>query len=43
MVYSLAYHHKEPCLLTAGSQGPVKVWKTAGWDAEEEEGEEEEK
>ena len=36
VVYSLAYHVKQPCLLTAGSYGPVKVWKVSGWQDEEE-------
>ena len=41
VVYSLAYHHKEACLLTVGSFGPVRVWKTVTWDATaEEDGEE---
>ena len=34
VVYSLAHHHKKPCLLTAGSLGSVAVWKTEGWDRE---------
>lgn len=37
MVYSLMHHPKESCLLTAGSYGPVRVWKKSGWDAEDEE------
>ena len=40
VVYSLCYHHKEPCLLTAGSFGPVKVWKSPNWEAMAEEEEE---
>ena len=35
VVYSLAYHHKETCLLTAGSYGPVKVWKGQEWSQED--------
>jgi len=35
VVYSLAYHHKETCLLTAGSFGPVKAWKGQGWSPSE--------
>eukprot|EP00731_Ephydatia_muelleri_P018378 Em0011g418a len=35
VVYSLAYHPKEPCLLSAGSWGPVKVWKNSAWTPEE--------
>ena len=41
VVYSLCHHHKEACLLTAGSFGPAKVWKSPDWDPAmaEEEGE----
>ena len=39
VVYSLSHHPKKSCLLTAGSHGPVRVWKKAGWDAEEGDGE----
>jgi mitogen-activated protein kinase organizer 1 len=42
VVYSLAHHPKESCLLTAASHGPVRVWKTVGWETEEEKGEDEE-
>lgn len=27
IVYSLSYHPQQACLLTVGSQGPVRVWK----------------
>ena len=37
VVYSLAHHRKQPCLLTAASYGPVAVWKVKGWKEEEEE------
>ena len=38
VVYSLSYHPSKPCLLTVGSQGPVRVWKReADMKAEEEE------
>lgn len=36
IVYSLAHHHKQPCLITAGSYGPVMVWKVKGWKELEE-------
>ena len=42
VVYSLCHHQKEACLLTAGSFGPVKVWRSADWREGEEEEEEEE-
>ena len=42
MVYSLAHHPKESCLLTAASHGPVRVWKKVGWETEEEEEEKDE-
>ncbi len=40
VVYSLSHHRKQSCLLTAGSRGPVRVWKVKGWAEEEEEEEE---
>ena len=43
VVYTLTHHPKESCLLTAGSQGPARVWKKTGWNREEEEEEEKEK
>ncbi|CAI8047078.1 WD repeat domain-containing protein 83 [Geodia barretti] len=42
VVYSLAHHPKESCLLTAASHGPVRVWKKVGWETEEEEEEKDE-
>lgn len=39
VAYTLAHHRKQSCLLSAGSYGPIMVWKVKGWD---EEGEEEE-
>ncbi len=41
IVYSLAYHPSQPTLLTAGSHGPVIVWKPIGWQDEKEEQEQE--
>ena len=43
VIYSLSHHHKQSCLLTAASRGPVRVWKVKGWEEEADEEEEEEK
>ena len=40
VVYSLSHQSTVPCLLSAGSLGPARVWKAAGWDEEEDEQEE---
>ena len=37
VVYSLSYHPRHPCLLSAGAQGSVKVWKGPEWNNEDEE------
>ena len=37
IIYSLSWHPTKPCLLTAGSRGPVRVWKPPGWKEEEDE------
>jgi mitogen-activated protein kinase organizer 1 len=34
IVYSVSFHPRHPCLLSAGSFGGVKVWKPADWDAQ---------
>ena len=41
VIYSLAHHPKDSCLLTAGSHGPARVWKKKGWEDEEEKKDEE--
>lgn len=28
VIYSLSYHPNKACLLSAGSEGPVRVWKS---------------
>ena len=38
MVYTIVHHHKEACLLTAGSYGAIKVWKVKDWEEMEEDG-----
>lgn len=35
IVYSLSYHPKEDCLLSASSDGTVKLWRTNDWTSEE--------
>lgn len=32
--YSLSYHPKEPCMITASSDGAVKVWRPKNWEPE---------
>ena len=32
--YSVAYHPKEACLLTASADGAVKIWRPSDWEPE---------